>query len=208
MKAADAVLAEQVGERLGRSPISAERISSPPWSIWPPESGEAGQAQVTPQERRLTLAALMAVLLLSTLDQTVVGTAMPESWPTPWPGADFLGHDSYMPGLDRARPDLWQAEQSCYGRKPILIFGVTTFLFGSMLCGMSGEFGDLPVLGGGMTQLIVFRAIQGFGGAALFTSTFTIIADLYSPRERGKIMGVFASVIGFSLVMGPLVGGF
>jgi len=163
---------------------------------------------ITPQERRLTLTALMAVLLLSTLDQTVVGTAMPRivaelhgleliSWVTT---AYMLSSTVLVP--------IYGKLSDLYGRKPILLFGVATFLFGSMLCGMSGEFGALPILGGGMTQLIAFRAIQGLGGAALFTSTFTIIGDLYSPRERGKVMGVFASVIGFSMVMGPLVGGF
>src|SRR5687767_15666998 len=61
-----------------------------------------------------------------------------------------------------------------YGRKPILIFGVLLFLAGSALCGVSGELGSLPVLGGGMTQLIVFRAIQGLGGGALNTCAFAI----------------------------------
>jgi len=163
---------------------------------------------VTPQERRLTLAALMAVLLLSTLDQTVVGTAMPRivaelhgleliSWVTT---AYMLTSTVLVP--------IYGKLGDLYGRKPILIFGVGMFLFGSALCGMAGEFGRLPLLGGGMTQLIVFRGVQGIGGAALFTSTFTIIGDLFSPRERGRVMGVFASVIGFSMVMGPLVGGF
>jgi EmrB/QacA subfamily drug resistance transporter len=85
-----------------------------------------------------------------------------------------------------------------YGRKTILVFGICVFLLGSMLCGLSA----------GMNQLILFRAIQGVGGAALFTMTFTIIADLFEPRERGKFMGIFASVFAVSLVLGPLAGGF
>src|ERR1700722_8698732 len=101
------------------------------------------QPQVTPQERRLTLAALMAVLLLSTLDQTVVGTAMPRivaelhgleliSWVTT---AYMLSSTVLVP--------IYGKLSDLYGRKPILIFGVAMFLFGSALCGMSGEFGTL-----------------------------------------------------------------
>ena len=163
---------------------------------------------VTPQERRLTLAALMAVLLLSSLDQTVVGVAMPRiiaelhglsliSWLTT---AYMLTSTVFVP--------IYGKLSDLYGRKTILVFGIIVFLLGSWLCGMSGEFGDLPLIGGGMNQLILFRAVQGIGGAALFTMTFTIIADLFEPRERGKFMGIFASVFGVSLVLGPLAGGF
>jgi len=95
-----------------------------------------------------------------------------------------------------------------YGRKPILIIGVLLFLGGSALCGLAGEFGDLPLLGGGMTQLIVFRAVQGLGGGALMTCTFAIIADLFPPRERGRLFGVFGSVFGLATIIGPFIGGF
>jgi EmrB/QacA subfamily drug resistance transporter len=163
---------------------------------------------VTPQERRLTLAALMVVLLLSSLDQTVVGVAMPRiiaelhglsliAWLTT---AYMLTSTVFVP--------IYGKLSDLYGRKTILVFGIVVFLLGSWLCGASGEFGDLPLIGGGMNQLILFRAIQGIGGAALFTMTFTIIADLFEPRERGKFMGIFASVFGISLVLGPLAGGF
>ncbi|MGN5486378.1 MFS transporter, partial [Campylobacter coli] len=74
-----------------------------------------------------------------------------------------------------------------YGRKPILVIGICIFLAGSWLCGLSGAFGDL--FGGGMVQLIVFRALQGLGGGALFTSAFAVIADLFPPKERGKFAG-------------------
>ena len=162
----------------------------------------------TPQERRITLAALMVVLLLSALDGTVVGTAMPRiiaqlhgfelfSWLT---SAYMLTSTVLVP--------IYGKLSDLYGRKPILIIGVVVFLTGSMLCGMAGEFGDLPLIGGGMVQLIISRAIQGVGGAALFTSTFTNVADLFPPRERGKFMGLFGAVFGFAMVLGPLVGGF
>ncbi|WP_216634074.1 MFS transporter [Hymenobacter taeanensis] len=77
-----------------------------------------------------------------------------------------------------------------------------------MLCGLAGEFGDLPLLGDGMTQLVVFRAIQGFGGAGLFAMAFIIIADLFPPAERGRYQGFTGAVFGTSSVLGPLLGGF
>ena len=95
-----------------------------------------------------------------------------------------------------------------YGRKPILIVGILVFLTGSALCGLSGEFGDLPVLGSGMMQLVVFRGIQGLGGGALMTMTFTIVADLFPPRERGRLFGMFGAVFGLATVIGPFIGGF
>jgi EmrB/QacA subfamily drug resistance transporter len=171
-------------------------------------SSEVARPAVTAQERRLTLAALMAVLLLSSMDQTVVGVAMPRiiaelhglsliAWLTT---AYMLTSTVFVP--------IYGKLSDLYGRKNILVFGICVFLFGSWCCGAAGEFGDLPLIGGGMNQLILFRAIQGIGGAALFTMTFTIIADLFEPRERGKFMGIFASVFGVSLVLGPLAGGF
>jgi EmrB/QacA subfamily drug resistance transporter len=171
-------------------------------------SSEVARKAVTPQERRLTLAALMAVLLLSSMDQTVVGVAMPRiiaelhglsliAWLTT---AYMLTSTVFVP--------IYGKLSDLYGRKTILIFGICVFLLGSWSCGAAGEFGDLPLIGGGMNQLILFRALQGIGGAALFTMTFTIIADLFEPRERGKFMGIFASVFGVSLVLGPLAGGF
>jgi EmrB/QacA subfamily drug resistance transporter len=163
---------------------------------------------VTAQEKRLTLIALMVVFLLSALDQTIVSTAMPKiieqlqglelyAWVTT---AYMLTSTVMVPIYGRL--------SDIYGRKPILLVGVVIFLLGSVLCGLSGEFGELPLLGGGITQLIAFRALQGIGGAALFSSSFSIIADLFTPRERGKYMGLFGGVFGLAGALGPLIGGF
>jgi EmrB/QacA subfamily drug resistance transporter len=147
-------------------------------------------------------------VLLSALDQTIVSTAMPRiieqlqgmsmyAWVT----------TAYMLTSTVSVP-IYGKLGDQYGRKPILVLGVVLFLLGSALCGLSGEFGTLPVLGGGMMQLIVFRALQGLGAGALMTISFAVMADLYPPRERGRLFGVFGSVFGIATVIGPFIGGF
>lgn len=169
---------------------------------------DSSDLQITSAERRLTLAALAVVVLLSALDQTIVATAMPRiieqleglsmyAWVT----------TAYMLTSTVSVP-LYGKLSDQYGRKPILIVGVVVFLLGSALCGLSGEFGSLPVLGEGMMQLVVFRALQGLGAGALMTVSFAVMADMYPPRERGKVFGVFGSVFGLATVVGPFIGGF
>ncbi len=159
-------------------------------------------------DRRLTLISVLIVFLLSAMSQTVVATAMPRivadlsglklyAWATT---AYLLASTVMVP--------IWGKLGDIFGRKPILLTGIGVFLGGSWLAGLAGEFGDLPLLGGGMTQLIAFRALQGIGGGALFTTAFAIIADLYAPRERAKFSGLFGSVFGVASIFGPVIGGF
>src|SRR3954463_13954105 len=111
-------------------------------------------AQFSEAEKRITLWGVAIVFLLSALDQTIVATAMPRiiadlnglalySWVTT---AYMLASTVMVP--------IWGKLGDLYGRKPVLLAGITVFLAGSWLSGLSGEFGALPVLGGGMTQLI------------------------------------------------------
>jgi EmrB/QacA subfamily drug resistance transporter len=165
-------------------------------------------AHFTAAERKITIIGVMIVFLLSALDQTIVSTAMPViisqlhglelySWVTT---AYLLSSTVMVP--------VWGKLGDLYGRKPVLLAGIALFLLGSWLSGLAGEFGDLPLLGGGMVQLIVFRAVQGLGGGALFTTAFAIIADLFPPRERGKFAGLFGGVFGVASAIGPLLGGY
>jgi EmrB/QacA subfamily drug resistance transporter len=164
--------------------------------------------RITPRERNITLAAIMVVFLLSALDNTIVSTAMPRIISDleglnlyTWVTTAYLLASTVMVPIYGKLSDI-------YGRKPILITGIIIFLLGSILSGMAGEFGALPLLGGGMTQLIIFRGVQGLGGAALFTSAFAVIADLIPPRDRGKYQGLFGGVFGLASVLGPIIGGF
>lgn len=162
----------------------------------------------TPQEKRLTFFALMIVFLLSALDQTIVSTAMPTII-RELNGLDLYAWvtTSYLLTSTVMVP-IWGKLGDLYGRKLILTVGIVIFVLGSWLCGISGEFGDIPGIGGGMMQLIVFRGIQGIGGGALFTTAFATIADLFPPRERGKYAGLFGAVFGLASVIGPIVGGY
>jgi EmrB/QacA subfamily drug resistance transporter len=166
------------------------------------------EVNVTTAEKRTILSALAVVMLLSALDQTIVTTAMPRiieqlhglamyAWVT----------TAYMLASTVSVP-IYGKLSDIYGRKPILIIGIIVFLLGSFLCGLAGEFGDLPLLGNGMMQLVVFRGVQGLGGGALMTVSFAVIADLYPPRERGRLFGFFGAVFGVATVIGPFIGGF
>ncbi|TMG01835.1 MAG: MFS transporter, partial [Chloroflexi bacterium] len=85
-----------------------------------------------------------------------------------------------------------------FGRKPFLLAGMIGFVAASALCGLSQD----------MTQLIVFRGIQGLFGGVLFATVFTVIGDLFPPDQRGRAQGLFGAVFGLSSILGPTTGGF
>ena len=85
-----------------------------------------------------------------------------------------------------------------YGRKPVIIIGTIMFLSGSVLCGLAWD----------MPSLICFRALEGIGAGAIQPIAATILGDIYSPTERGKIQGLVSSVFGVSAVLGPSLGAF
>jgi EmrB/QacA subfamily drug resistance transporter len=152
------------------------------------------------------LAILMA-LFLAALDQTIVATALPRMV------EDLQGVDRYAWVAtayllaSTALALVYGKLADTYSRKHVTLGAVGLFLGGSVLCGLSGELGQLPLLGDGMTQLVIFRGIQGAGGGGIFAMTFTVIADLFTPAERGKYQGYVGAVFGIASVLGPLIGG-
>ncbi len=164
--------------------------------------------QYSASERRVALGAVLIVLFLSALDQTIVATAMPRIVKElagldriAWVGTAYLLTSTVTVPIYGKLGDF-------YGRRPVLVFGVIMFLIGSMLCGLAGEFGGVPLLGDGMNQLIAFRALQGLGAGALTTGAFATVADIAPPAERGKYTGLFGAMFGLAGLAGPVLGGF
>jgi len=156
----------------------------------------------------LTFFGVLLAMFLGSLDQTIVSTALPRIV------ADLHGLDrftwvatAYLVASTALVP-IYGKLADMYSRRKIEVTAVSVFLVGSMLCGLAGEFGSLPLIGDGMNQLVLFRAIQGFGGAGLFAMAFIIIADLFPPAERGRYQGFTGAVFGTSSVLGPFLGGF
>ncbi|WP_344596913.1 MDR family MFS transporter [Actinomadura vinacea] len=157
-----------------------------------------GTAEMGRRDRLLVFAGLMLAGLMSSLDATVLGTALPT----------IVGE---LGGLDRIA---WVSTAYVlatgvtvplsgrlgdqFGRRPILLIGLLTFLAGSAACGAAPS----------MDWLIAFRAVQGAGAGCLMASMFAVTADLFEPRERAKYQSYPAINFAVSSLAGPLIGGF
>jgi len=142
--------------------------------------------------------ALALVLLLASLDQTIVSTALP----TIVREIGGLSHLSwivtaYLLATTVVVP-LYGKLGDLFGRRIVLQTAVVIFLIGSALCGLAQ---NLP-------ELIAFRIVQGLGGGGLIVTAMAVVGDVVPPRERGRYQGFFGGVFGLSTVLGPLIGGF
>jgi EmrB/QacA subfamily drug resistance transporter len=143
------------------------------------------------------LGAVLLGLFLAALDQTIVGPVLPRIV------SDLRGVDYYTWVVtiylltSTVTVPIYGKLSDLYGRKPVLLTGITIFLVGSALSGLSQE----------MWQLVLFRGIQGLGAGALFPIALAVIGDLFTPQERGKYQGLFGLVFGVAFLLGPGLGG-
>lgn len=155
------------------------------------------EGQVPQRQIVMILISVMLGMLLSAIDQTVVGTAMPRIVADlhglkeyAWVTTSYLLASTVMVPLYGKLSDL-------YGRKPFYLLGMALFLLGSALSGTSQN----------MTQLILYRGIQGLGAGAMMPIVLAIIGDVFPPSERGKWQGLLMAVFGFASILGPWAGG-
>ena len=154
-------------------------------------------ADLSKRAKQGIILAIMMALFLGALDQTIVGTALPQII-TDLSGANLYTWvvTIYLLASTVTVP-IYGKLSDLYGRKPLLLTGVSLFLIGSVLSGLSQN----------IEQLIIFRGIQGLGAGALFPIALATIGDLYSPKERGRYQGLFGAVFGLASLIGPALGG-
>jgi EmrB/QacA subfamily drug resistance transporter len=164
----------------------------------PPTLAEDPALGLSQRAKLEILGAVLLALFLGVLDQTITGPALPTI-------VTELGGNEYYNWVvtiylltSTITVPFYGKLSDLYGRKPLLMIGVTIFLIGSALSGLSQN----------MAQLLLFRGIQGVGAGALFPIALAVIGDLFSPQERGKYQGLFGAVFGVSFIIGPFLGGF
>jgi EmrB/QacA subfamily drug resistance transporter len=163
-----------------------------------PEQEEEVLVHIDRRAQFLTLGAVMMGTLLASLDQTIVGTAMPKIV------GDLNGLQHYswvITGYlvaSTAMMPIFGKISDIFGRKWLYMLGICTFLAGSMLSGLSQS----------MEALIAFRTLQGLGAGMMQPIALAMIGDIFTPAERGKYQGLIGAVFGLSMIVGPQLGGF
>ena len=150
-----------------------------------------------PARRRLVVAAILLSIFMSAMEATVVATAMP-TVVADLHGIELYGWvgSIYMLASTVTIP-LWGSLADRRGRKPVMLAGLAFFLLGSVLCGAAAS----------MPSLVVARAVQGVGAGSLQPVAITIVGDLYTVEQRGRVQGFFGAIWGSAGIAGPLLGG-
>ncbi|WP_247739279.1 MDR family MFS transporter [Bacillus sp. 165] len=151
----------------------------------------------TTKNRTLLLIGLIIAMFFSALDGTIVGTAMPRivgdlgglSMMT-WLTTAYLLTSTTVVPIAGKLADL-------LGRRTVYVTGLIIFMAASALCGMANN----------MTELIIYRGIQGIGGGVMMPMAMIVIGDLFTGKERAKFQGVFGGIYGLASVIGPQIGG-
>ena len=145
----------------------------------------------------ITLGAVMLGMLLGSLDQTIVGTALPRIVTE----LDGLQHITWVVTgylvASTAMVPIFGKISDILGRKWLYMLGIAVFIAGSMLSGLAQS----------MDQLILFRTLQGIGAGAMMPIAQAIVGDIFPPAERGKYQGLLGSVFGLAVIVGPTLGG-
>lgn len=156
-----------------------------------------GPAGILPRNRVIATVGVLLALALTSIDLSVVGAAMPKIADDlgglrlySWVGVGYAVAAAVVLPIAGKLGDL-------FGRKPFLLAGLLGFLVSSFLCGAAQT----------MTQLVVYRCLQGLFAGILMANIYTVVADIYTPERRAQTQGVFFSVAGLSMVLGPPIGG-
>src|SRR5450759_2811048 len=153
---------------------------------------------LTHPEVRAIVLGIMLAMFLGALDQTIVATALPTI------GRHFsnLGDlawvvTAYLLTATAVTP-LYGKLSDIHGRRAMMLIAIVIFVAGSLVCALAPS----------MIALVLGRALKGAGGGGLMVLAQTIIADIVSPRERGRYQGYIGAVFATSSIGGPVLGGF
>ena len=146
----------------------------------------------------ITFVGVMLAMFLSSLDQTVVGTAMPRIISDLGGFSHYTWVTSIYIIASAVAIPITGKLTDMYGRKFFYLGGLIIFVLASLFCGLSNT----------MAQIIIFRGVQGIGAGIMMANAFTVIGDIFPPAERGKYQGFMSGVFGISSIIGPTLGGY